>query len=67
MGKQISSGFLRIVFFSSSLLMVLIPGILLATDFYPRFEFVNVYLILAVFLTLYKSDKSISALPGFHK
>jgi hypothetical protein len=67
MGRTLHSKLSVRFFYLSTGILVLLPGILLATDFYPRFEFVNIYLILAVFLTLYKSDKSISVIPGFHK
>ncbi len=57
MGIQLISKHLRSFYYLSALFLVLIPGVLLATDYYPRFEFVNIYLILAVFLILYKLDR----------
>jgi hypothetical protein len=57
MGRQIASKYGRYFYYLTSIFLVLVPGILLATDYYPRFEFVNAYLILAVFLITYKFDR----------
>lgn len=50
--KKYLSGIKRL-FFLAITFSTIIPSIFLATDFYPRFEFVNVYITLISFVILY--------------
>lgn len=52
-GRFLQNRQLRFLYYVITAVTVLIPSLLLATDFYPRFEFVNVYFVLAFFLVLY--------------
>ena len=52
-GRFLQNRQLRFLYYVITAVTVLIPTLLLATDFYPRFEFVNVYFVLAFFLVLY--------------
>jgi hypothetical protein len=52
MPKFLQKSKVRFLYFTITLITVLLPTLLLGTDFYPRFEFVNVYFVLAFFLVL---------------
>lgn len=46
----------KLLYYTITITFIILPGLLLATDYYPRFEFVNIYLIIAVFLLIYQYD-----------
>jgi hypothetical protein len=52
--RSLQSRQLKLLYFAITLITVLLPSLLLATDFYPRFEFVNVYFVLAFFFVLHQ-------------
>lgn len=54
LGRFLLSGKLRLLYFAITGITVLLPSVLLATDFYPRFEFVNTYFVLAIFIILHR-------------
>ena len=54
MSKSLQSRQLKLLYFAITFITVLLPSLLLATDFYPRFEFVNVYFVLAFFFVLHQ-------------
>jgi hypothetical protein len=54
MSRFLQNNKMRLLYFAITIFTVLLPSLLLATDFYPRFEFVNVYFVLAFFLVLYQ-------------
>jgi len=43
-------------FYTITGFFIILPGVFLATDYPPRFEFVNVYLIIAMFLILHQHE-----------
>jgi hypothetical protein len=51
-GRFLQNNQKRFFFYVVSVFIIIIPQILLATDFYPRFEFVNIFLIFSFFITL---------------
>lgn len=53
MSKFLQNRQLKLLYFSITVIAVLLPSLLLATDFYPRFEFVNVYFVVAFFFMLH--------------
>ncbi|MFN5134978.1 MAG: hypothetical protein ACK5DG_06635 [Chitinophagaceae bacterium] len=67
-GRLLQYRFLRLLYFATSLFLIIIPQLFLATDYYPRFEFVNVYLVIIVFLFLYQfKQNGMVRLPDFWK
>lgn len=50
LGKQIESALLKICFYIVTLFALIIPTLLMATDYYPRFEFVVIYFTIVIFL-----------------
>jgi hypothetical protein len=52
-GKTIFNPLLKKSFYLSSIFLIILPQLLMATDYYPRFEFVNIYLIIVLFIFIY--------------
>jgi hypothetical protein len=56
LGRFLKNNKLRFFYFAVTSFTVMLPSLLLATDFYPRFEFVNVYFVLALFIILHQTE-----------
>lgn len=67
MSKFLQSYKLRLLYFAITIFTLLLPSLLLATDFYPRFEFVNVYFVLAFFFVLHQLEAQQQAQELLHQ
>ncbi|MFN9710314.1 MAG: hypothetical protein ACK55K_02760 [Bacteroidota bacterium] len=63
LGKYLENKFLKKWFYTTTLLSLIIPTLFLATDFYPRFEFVVIYFTMVFFLLL-KTTHTTAHLPS---
>lgn len=52
-GKCFTNRFLKLIYYTSSVGLLIAPQLLMGTDYYPRFEFVNIYFIITIFIFLY--------------
>lgn len=57
---------LRIFYFFSSFTLIILPAVLFATHFYPRFEFVVVYFVITLFALLYQLQQKNPAMRGWN-
>lgn len=57
---------LRIFYFFSSFTLIILPAVLFATHFYPRFEFVVVYFVITLFALLYQLQQKTPSMRGWN-
>lgn len=57
---------LRFFYFFSSFTLIILPTLLFATHFYPRFEFVVVYFVITLFALLYHLQQKTPAMRGWN-